>query len=115
MENLNDFEISILNRISLKYPNIKYHIPLLKVINREITGVGMYINFIYFKPINDIATLEILNGSVSLNERIRIDGLEFGLGYEINISGKMIKFIELITFGEEWDGNYKGFNFINQK
>jgi hypothetical protein len=33
-----------------------------------------------------------------------MDGLQYGLGYEVNIMKGKIKFIELFTYGEEWDG-----------
>jgi hypothetical protein len=111
MENLNDLETSILDRISLKYPNIKKHIPLLKVIDREMTGVGLYVNFCYSKINSNLQSIEIDNGSISTNENIQIEGLKYGLGYEVFISDGKIKSIELITYGEGWDGKFNSFKF----
>jgi hypothetical protein len=110
MDNLNGLEISILVRLSYKYPNIKQHIPFIRVLNREVTGVGMYVNFYYIQPNRNFLPLEIFNGSISTNEIIEIEGLKHGLGYEVDISDGMIKFIEFVTYGEEWKGeliNYK--------
>ncbi len=111
MEKLNDLEITLLERISLKYPSIKKHIPFLEVSGREFTGVGMYVNFCYTKSIDDIPKLEISDGSLSTNENINIDGLKYGLGYEVDITNGMIKFIELITYGEEWNGEFRDYKF----
>ncbi len=111
MEKLNKLEKSILERLAIKYPNIKLHIPFLEVQSRESTGVGMYINFSYHKPIEKMLDLEIDNASISTNETIEIEGLKYGLGYEVDVTDSKIKFIELITYGEEWNGNISD-NFL---
>jgi hypothetical protein len=54
------------------------------------------------------------NTSVSTNEVIQIDGLKYGLTYEVDISDEKIKFIELVTNGEDWDGKVSD-NFIFTK
>lgn len=106
MEKLNELEKAILDRISLKYPILKEHIQYLKIKSREPTGVGMYINFCYdYNYIENIEQLDILNASLSTNEIIEIDTLENGLGYEVDITNGYINFIELITYGETWDGD----------
>lgn len=104
MEKLNELEKAILNRISLKYPILKKHINYLKIKSREPTGVGMYINFCY-DNIENVEQLDILNASLSTNEIIELDTLENGLGYEVDITNGFINFIELITYGETWDGD----------
>lgn len=111
MEKLNKLELSILNKLSVQYPSIKHHIPFLKVVSREITGVGMYVNFGYTQMSKNIPTHEVLNGSISTNEIIEIEGLRYGLGYEVDVSNGKINFIEFITYGEEWDGNIENFKF----
>lgn len=105
MHNLNKLEKSIVKRILKIYPGFKFHLPFLRVASREITGVGMYINFVYLK--NDINPLDIkmLNLSLSNNEIIQIEGLEYGLGYEAFFEDGRLKFIELVTYGEDWTGN----------
>lgn len=105
MEKLNKLEKSILERLATKYPDIKLHIPFLKVRSREITGVGMYINFFYCKSIEKTFDFEIDNASISTNETIEIEGLKYGLGYEVDITNGRINFIELVTYGEEWNGD----------
>lgn len=111
MDNLSKLEISIFYKLSVKYPTIKQHLPFLRVLNREITAVGMYVNFFYSQSIKSIPSLELSNGSISTNENIEIEGLKYGLGYEVDISDGMIKFIEFITYGEEWDGDFKNYKF----
>lgn len=104
IQELNNLELSILERLAIKYPLIKEHIPFLKVDSRENTGVGMYINFIYDNPNNKELNIGVENSIISTNETIEIDGLKYGLCYEVEITDGKVKFIELVTYGEEWDG-----------
>jgi hypothetical protein len=108
---LNKFEIAILKRLSIKYPYITDHIPYLLVESRVYTGVGMYVNFSYSKYYSEKLNLDIKNTSLSTNESIEIDSLNYGLGYEVDISNGKIKFIEVITYGENWDGKVSE-NFV---
>lgn len=111
MEELNRLEKSILNRLSKKYPSLIFHIPYLKVQSRELTGVGMYINLLYSNSIDQELDLDIKNTSISTNEIIELDGLKYGLCFELDISDGKLNFIELVTIGEEWDGNVSD-NFV---
>ena len=104
MENLNKLEVSILKRLAKKFPSINEHLDFIKVENRIITGVGMYINIIYSNPNNLELHLGINNLAISTNERIEIFGLNYGLNYEVDITNGKIKFIELVTNGENWNG-----------
>ena len=112
---LNNLEISILERLSTKYSFIKDHIPHLKVRTREITGVGMYVNFIpYDYPNRKNQNLILEDASVSTNDIIKIAGLKNGLGYEVDISNGKLQFIELVTYGEAWDGEVpETFSFVD--
>lgn len=101
MEQLNKLELSILKRLSINYPSIKNHIPDLRVKIRKNTGVGMYINFYY---VNEPLSLNIADSSISSNETIEMAGLKYGLAYEVDITSGKINFIELVTYGEEWNG-----------
>jgi len=112
MEKLNKFELSILERLSKKYHGIKNHIPHLRVLNREFTGVGMYVNLCYIDSKELVTNLEILDGAISSNENIEIKGLQNGLGYEVDVSEGRLKFIEIITYGENWDGYVGDYKFI---
>jgi len=104
MQELNKLELSILERLAVKYPFIKEHIPFLKVDSRENTGVGMYVNLVYNNPSNEELHFGEQNSAISTNETIEIAGLKYGLGYEVDITEGKVKFIELVTYGEEWDG-----------
>lgn len=115
MENLNQLELAIFESLSIDYPSIKIHVPLLKVSSREITGVGMYVNFADYELPNDTPTIESNYGVISTNENIEIQELEFGLVYEVNLSNEKIMFIEMVTYGEEeWSGYIGDFKLTKQ-
>lgn len=40
-----------------------------------------------------------------------IDGLKYGLNYEINIIDGKFDFLEIVTNGETWDGEFGDFEF----
>lgn len=113
MLQLNKFEIFLLKRLAIEYPFIANHVPFLKVESRDKTGVGMYINLIYDSTYSDDISAEGENFSVSTNETIEISGLKYGLSYEVDITKGKIKFIELVTYGEQWDGDIpESFSFV---
>jgi len=113
MEELNDIELILVNGLTTKYPSLKFHIPHLKVINREITGVGMYVNFAY---VNFEEQLDDINALFSNEENIEIKNLKYGLGYVIDISEGQIKYIEFITYGEEiWDGQFTDYKIVQSE
>ena len=111
MENLNDLELTILDKVSEEYPAIKSHIPFLRILNREYTGVGMYINFTYSNEGNFLNPIEPPNTILGTNERIMLPGLEYGLCFAIDIAEGKIGFIELVTYGEKWDGSILNYSF----
>nr|WP_315202939.1 hypothetical protein [uncultured Flavobacterium sp.] len=108
MEKLNEFELAVLNSIAKEYPFLEEHIPYLRVKNREITGIGMYVNFVYSQDVR-IKNPDFNNASLSTNENIEMENLEYGLGFEVDIIDGKVNFIELITYGENWDGTIKEF------
>ena len=113
-ENLNKLEKAILERISTKYSDVKNHIPHLKILKREFTGVGMYISLMYenlrsVQPLNS----DLIPTSLSTNESIEIEGLQYGLVFEVDVKNGFLNYIELITCGEEWNGRISdSFEFI---
>ncbi len=109
MEELNELELTLLNGLTTKYPSIKSHIPNLKVAQREITGVGMYVHFEY-KNFNFL--LEDINALFSNEEKIEIKNLKHGLGYVIDITDGAIKYIEFVTYGENWDGKLNEYKIV---
>lgn len=111
-EKLNFFEENILWEIAdyniEKCPMLKYHIPLLRIKDKEKTGVGMYITFEYisFSP-----ELILNDGVLSSNKSLVIDTLNFELNYELNIDDGKVNFLELVTNGEDWNGEYNYYKF----
>jgi len=113
MKEMNHFEFAILKRVSLKYPFIEDIIPLLEVESRLLTGVGMYINFVFPDKHKKSLKLKIDDISLSTNELIEIEGLKNGLFYEVVITDGWIDFIELVTCDESWDGKTpQNFKFV---
>jgi hypothetical protein len=101
---LSKFENMLLTRLSEKYPMIKTHLPHIRVKDREVTGVGMYVNFEYAP--SEGLDLEDLDGRyLSTEEVINFKGLENGIGYVLCITDGRINFFEFFTYGESWDGN----------
>lgn len=115
MRILNIFESTLLEKISDKYPEIKSHLPYLLVENIQITGVGMYINFLYKESRKILNKIIPENCFLSVQNNIQIKKLEYGLGYEVIIKNGKIEFIEIITYGELWDGDTTGFIVIDEQ
>lgn len=113
MSDLSNLERTLLNGLEQKYPSLKSHIPYLKVKNREITGVGMYVNFEYVNSIGQIE-IENINALFSNEENIAIKNLKYGLGYVIDITDGEIKYIEFITYGESWDGKFGDYKILKE-
>ena len=102
MENLNLLELSILEAIleenKNKYPLLLSQIPLLKVINREYTGVGLYSNFSYVEFVKEE---EVINDLLSSKKKLIIEGVKNELSYVLDISKGKIKFLEIVTNGND--------------
>jgi hypothetical protein len=111
MENLNSFELEIVTRLSEKYPVLRLHIPVLRVESRESTGVGMFVNLSY-EDRTDIPKLDDSLAAISTNENIHIPSLEYGLGYEVVLTHGWLELLEIITYGESWDGVYDDYSFV---
>lgn len=115
MDSINEFEHSLLMRLATHYPSVEQHIPYIRITSRTATGVGMYVDMSYVKTGGPIPDLGIVDGAISTNERIAIPGLEYGLGYEVDITDGRLTFIEIYTYGEGWDGNLEGYRFIDEE
>lgn len=115
-KDLNIIEQAIMNEIlnhnEKKYPLIKDHFPYLKVKSRENTGVGMYVNFYYVLEGESLIPFEEDDIVLSSDKILELDVLKYGLNYELNITKGRIDFLELVTNGESWDGNFKEFKFV---
>lgn len=110
MEKLNSFEMDLLTRLAKVYPDLQHHIPVLRVKIREITGVGMYVNFAYENR-SGIPKLDDSLLAISTNENIEIPSLRYGLCCQVEVSGGWLDFVEIVTYGEQWDGNLDGYSF----
>jgi hypothetical protein len=111
VDTLNSFELIVLDKISADYPFLRSHISFLRVKSRESTGVGLYVNFSYLKGENDYQPIPANYSALSSNAVLHIEGLKHGLAYEIAITNGWIDFLELVTYGEEWDGLIRNFWF----
>lgn len=112
MNNLNAFELSILESCSNEYPQVKEHIPFLTVTDRERTGVGMYINFSYLSHAEQLPRIASNYESIGSREIIEMEGLKHGLNFEIATEDGLLLFIEIVTNGEQWDGNIRKYRFV---
>lgn len=105
MEELNEFERTYLNRVASHYPMLKSHLPYLRIKDRETTGVGMFINICYHPDDIELMPVETgSSGTINSNETINVDNLEYGLAEQVDIQDGRVNFIELVTYGEAWDG-----------
>jgi hypothetical protein len=108
---LNNFEREILQQVADAYPFLHSHIPLLRVNSRELTGVGMYVNFTYRDNSDYFSPIPSNYNALSGKSHLNMEGLEHGLAYEISTSNGRVEFIELVTYGEPWDGAIRKFWF----
>ena len=112
--NLNMLETSIINEI-IEYNKgdrdfIKAHLPFVRVKSRDITGVGVYVNFEYSREELEFVSDTKKNIVLSSDKSLEIDTLKYGVNYELNITDGKLDFLELVTNGESWDGNYESYD-----
>ncbi len=70
MDKLNEFELQILERTATIYPSLQQHLPYLIVSKRDVTGVGMYVHFIYKEEIEKIGLLELNDVELGIKAHI---------------------------------------------
>ena len=109
VDTLNNFELAVLDKISNEYPFLKSHIPFLQVKSRELTGVGLFVNFSYQE--GSVGYQEIPGGFVALssNASLLVEGLKYEVAYEIAVTNRKIDFLEVVANGEDWDGTVRNF------
>ncbi len=102
MEKLNKIEIEILLSIisenDFKYPFLKEHFQNIYLINREYTGVGIYSNFAYH---NEALKAGNINALISSEKTLLVKGLAHELCYVLDIEDGRIKYLEIVTNGNE--------------
>ena len=109
MDVLNEIELTLLSGLIAKYPSLKSHITHLKVSERKATGIGLYVNLEYE---NFNGEFENLNALFSNQENIQIPGLERGLCYLIDVTDGEIKYIEFVTYDENWNGDLSVYKIV---
>ncbi len=112
MEELNELELTLLEGLTSKYPQLKSHIPHLKVTERKNTGTGLNINLEY----KDFSgEFDDTNALFSNEENIDIKGLKDGLNYVIDITLGQITSIEFSTYNEKWNGKFTDFKIVEKE
>jgi hypothetical protein len=109
MEPPNDFELvlveTVLSEQRDKHPQLWKQIPYLRVRSREYTGVGCYVNFGLSEGGIRLADLDCREAIFTVNKRVEMEPLPYGLGFAVDIEGGCIAFLELFTYGPvEWNG-----------
>jgi hypothetical protein len=103
---LNEFELTILDRLSKEQPSIRPYTRNLHVLSREYTGVGSFTNFRCDGP-----TSAIEKKHISLNATISMPNVPNGMGAVLFCEGGQPKCLETFTYGNDhWDGRYDGFS-----
>ena len=110
MDQLTTLESTLLNNLFEKYPTLKIHLPYLKVKDREITKTGMTVNLEYTNATE--LDFQEINALFSAGENIEIKSLKQGLSYVIDITDGQILYIELTTYGENWNGQMGDYKII---
>ena len=109
MQELNDLELSLLEGLTAKYPQLQSHIPFLKVSERKATGEGLDVTLEYVDFNNEF---DDTNALFSNGENIEIKGLKEGLSYVIDVTMGQITSIEFSTYKEKWDGKLTDFKIL---
>ena len=111
VKSLNDFELSVLERISNEYPFLKSHLPILSVERRDFTGVGLFVNFSYQDSSVGYQKIPSNYIALSSNASLLIEGLKNEVAYEVVVTDGKIDFLEIVSNGEDWDGTIRAFHF----
>lgn len=115
MRNINSLEKAILNEIieynRYRFPDLSTHLEYIKVEYFQVTGVGMYIYFCYAIP-NLRLYLDTKNIVIASDKMLMINTLDFCLNYQLSITDGKLHFLELVTNGEAWYGEYESFSFV---
>lgn len=112
MEELSELELTLLNGLITKYPQLSSHIPYLKVNKRELTGNGMVVDFLYVDFNEEFGEI---NALFSNGENIQVKGLKDGLSYVVDITVGEITSIEFTTYGEKWDGKFTEYKIVEKE
>lgn len=111
MEELNNLELILLQGLTDKYPQLKSHVPFLKVSNRKLTANGLDVTLEYDNFNNEY---DDTNALFSNGENIEIKRLKEGLSYVIDVTAGAITSIEFSTYNEKWDGKFTEYKIVEK-
>jgi hypothetical protein len=84
----------------------------LRVVSREPTGVGAYINFSSPGPVQD----KTIDTELGFRGQIEIEGIPMGLGCVLAVTAGRLHYLELFVYGDlTWDGNLDDARIIPAK
>lgn len=101
METLSQLELTLLQGLTAKHPELLSHIAHLKIVKKQLSGFSLYVYFSY-QDFNEEP--EMINALFSNGEKIAIPELKEGLSYVIDVTAGMIEHIEFTSYKENWDG-----------
>jgi hypothetical protein len=102
----------ILKQHGLAHHSLADQLDRLRVIDREPTVVGAYINFSLLGPVVD----DTISTQLGFDGKIEIDGVPSGLGCVLLVDAGRMYYLELFTYGnEKWDGNLDNARIIPAK
>ena len=107
----NELELSLLEGLTAKYPQLQSHISFLKVAERKPTGEGLDI---ILKYMDFPADFDETNALFSNGENIEIEGLKEGLSYVIDVTAGQITSIEFSTYKEKWNGKFGEYKIVKE-
>jgi hypothetical protein len=103
----NEFELALLERITLQNPLLSENLANLHVLSREFTGVGSFTKFKVPDLDDGMAKTQL-----GLSDLINMPTVENGMGAVLFCRGGKPECLEVYTFGAElWDGVFEGFFF----
>ncbi len=112
MKELNDLELTLLQALTAKYPQLQSHIAHLKAAERKLTPKGLDVTLAYE---NFTGNFDDLDALFSNGENIAIKGLKDGLSYVIDVTMGQITAIEFSTYNEKWNGNLVDFKILEKE
>jgi hypothetical protein len=109
MEELNELELALLERLTVKYPDLTSHIAHLRVNKREKSGFSLYVYFTYQDFHQEP---EMINALFSNGDKIALPELREGLSYVIDVTAGMIEHLEFSSYKENWDGKIDEYRIV---
>lgn len=113
MNKLNSLETEIIELIVKLEPEnrsiYEEHLPLLRVKEREFSGIGVFSHFEYTRTPEKLFPEKKFS---STDKLIKIDSREADIQDNLLFENGLISMLELVTWNDEWNGEYKNFQLI---